>query len=637
MDGYFTGGSRDAAWRPAIASTPAVPRFRRRDSELDPRRQVERLARRDPAEDPDRRRVCVLVDRELAPEDIDCAVRVQRPGCSPAPTAPSGPGAGLSRCAPRDQRSRLAGLLRLVASRARTRRLRPPPAGQVRCARPQASPASSPISSGRGHHHRRAGHDARGRASTRAFSATAPSTACPRRYSAPAASSTSAAGPVTPTSSWRRARPSGSTSSRARSTGQARETHVADMRSLPFAAGQLRLGRRDPVDRARPRPGPDAGRGRAGARARRPRDLRHAKPADVRPAGRDHRPLPLRRVRRRRSSAPCARGSSTTVEVLALAGLAAVHGDPRRRAPRAGSPAGARPAQAAAAGAAPRQAAPLRPPAQRRPGHTSIRARSRSGPRTSRSRRSGSSARSTCSPCATGRARERVRHRGGDRRGTEPRPAAREPPVPADRLDAGDRRAQRVRRPHRHRGVRGLGSPGPVPVGGRLRVRGRRDLLPDLRVPALPAVPHGSPPWRLVPDRLLRQAPGAADRAGVLGRADDLHRGGIRQRRHHLQLVDLLPVRADLQPGQHRARDRRRVDAVHRGDVLRRAAGVRPALRAAGAQARLAAPGRGADRAAGRRLARVPRPLQRVHAGRDRLDARRDVLLVRARDGDRRS
>ena len=42
---------------------------------------------------------------------------------------------------------------------------------------------------------------------------------------------------------WRRARPSASTSTPARSPGQDRETVVADMRELPFADGELRVGR----------------------------------------------------------------------------------------------------------------------------------------------------------------------------------------------------------------------------------------------------------------------------------------------------------------------------------------------------------------------------------------------------------
>ena len=108
--------------------------------------------------------------------------------------------------------------------------------------------------------------------------------------------------------------------------GQDRETVVADMRELPFGGRELRLGLSRAVDRARARPRP---------RARR-RCARVLEPGGtavfVTPnrltfgrARRDHRPLPLRRVRRRascrRSAPPTSRGrGSRAVRIRALPG-----------------------------------------------------------------------------------------------------------------------------------------------------------------------------------------------------------------------------------------------------------------------------------------------------------------------------
>ena len=70
-------------------------------------------------------------------------------------------------------------------------------------------------------------------------------------------------------------------------------------------------------------------------RARRRGGLRHAQPTDPRPAGRDHRPLPLRRVRCRTSCGGSASGCFEEVERQGAVRLGALHGAVRRGAPQA--------------------------------------------------------------------------------------------------------------------------------------------------------------------------------------------------------------------------------------------------------------------------------------------------------------
>ena len=104
--------------------------------------------------------------------------------------------------------------------------------------------------------------------------------------------------------------------------GQDRETVVADMRALPFADGELRLRAVRAVARARP-----GSRARAAEAARvlepgRRRRVRDAEPADVRAARRDHRSVPLRRVRRRRAARGCARARFDASRSAACSGSA---------------------------------------------------------------------------------------------------------------------------------------------------------------------------------------------------------------------------------------------------------------------------------------------------------------------------
>ena len=129
------------------------------------------------------------------------------------------------------------------------------------------------------------------------------------------------------------------------------------------------VGDLDPLDRARARSRARDGRGRAGARTRRARDLRHAQPADVRPAGRDHRPLPPRRVRPRRAARPV-RALLRLGRGDGRRGLGALPRDPRRRAARAGPAAGPGPDAAAPLDPPSCPSAALRPAAAQRSGHT---------------------------------------------------------------------------------------------------------------------------------------------------------------------------------------------------------------------------------------------------------------------------
>ena len=116
------------------------------------------------------------------------------------------------------------------------------------------------------------------------------------------ASSTSDAGWATATTCWLHARRSGSTSIAAALEGQDRETHVADMRALPFEDGDVRCRARGPVDRARARSRAGPRRGSSRAASGRDSGVRDAQPPYVRPARRDHRSLPLRRVLIRRTA-----------------------------------------------------------------------------------------------------------------------------------------------------------------------------------------------------------------------------------------------------------------------------------------------------------------------------------------------
>ena len=89
--------------------------------------------------------------------------------------------------------------------------------------------------------------------------------------------------------------------------GQDRQTVVADMRVAAVRGRQLRLDRRDPVDRARARPRARAGGGVAGAAARRRRGLRHPEPHDARAAPtRSSTPTTTRSSRRGSSTPPAA-------------------------------------------------------------------------------------------------------------------------------------------------------------------------------------------------------------------------------------------------------------------------------------------------------------------------------------------
>ena len=169
-----------------------------------------------------------------------------------------------------------------------------------------------------------------------------------------AACSTSAAASATASICSPRGRRSASTSTPAALAGQDRETVVADMRALPFPARELRLRAVGPVDRARAGSRAGARRGRARAPAGRRGGVRDPEPADARPAGRDHRSLPPRGVRRRPSSGPCARPGSAACAVRGLFGsprYMALFDAERRTLDRLLA---ARPAAAAAGGAEPR-------------------------------------------------------------------------------------------------------------------------------------------------------------------------------------------------------------------------------------------------------------------------------------------
>ena len=181
-----------------------------------------------------------------------------------------------------------------------------------------------------------------------------------RAAAARARVSTSAAAPATASSCSRRARRSASTSTPTRSRARTARRVVADMRALPFADASFASVLSRPVDRARPRPRAGAGRGRrACSSAGRRRGLRHAQPAHVRPARRDHRPLPLRRVRFRAVAAtPRARlragGGAGTLRLPQIYGALRRRASPPRSTARSGSPA-----------IAPAAAAPVAPAALR--------------------------------------------------------------------------------------------------------------------------------------------------------------------------------------------------------------------------------------------------------------------------------
>ncbi len=170
-----------------------------------------------------------------------------------------------------------------------------PCTGAASCAR-----ASSPADD----RHRRARHHAGGRLQ--------PDVAAPRRRlravrAAAArgrACSTSGAGSATPTSCSRRARRVGVDIDPEALAGQdardARRRHAgAAVRRRRASPSVLSVQSIEHV----PDPERVARRGRAGARAGRRRGLRDPQPADLRAPRRDHRPLPLRRVRRRTSCA----------------------------------------------------------------------------------------------------------------------------------------------------------------------------------------------------------------------------------------------------------------------------------------------------------------------------------------------
>ena len=192
------------------------------------------------------------------------------------------------------------------------------------------------------------------------------------------------------------------------------------------------------------------------------------------------------------------------------------------------------------------------------------------------------------------------------RRSRRRRAAAGEPAVPALRRRARVRRRDGARRPRRgdhgvqrHQSARRLhGAP----------EHGRRVLLRDLGLPALPPVPRGAlrrPAGAAHPR--LRAPARAAHRPRLLARADGARRDGRAVRRLQPRLVDLLRAPAEQQPGDGAVRHRGGVVAVHRGRLLRRPAAVGAADGARPARALVAVDGARRGRRPGRGLARLVR------------------------------
>ncbi len=166
-------------------------------------------------------------------------------------------------------------------------------------------------------------------------------------------------------------------------------------------------------------------------------------------------------------------------------------------------------------------------------------------------------------PRAGGRVHSRSRSRS-----RSPRERARRP-LPAVRLAARDRRAVGARLSRRVLPPVPLAHPDPRlhrPPGRR-----RDGVLPDLGLPALPAVRARPAQGRgVAAHRRVRVAPLPADHARVLGGAHD--RDGVaepRRRVHPARDPHLLRLRADLQLQDVARRYRAGVDAVRGGHLLR--------------------------------------------------------------------
>ena len=160
-------------------------------------------------------------------------------------------------------------------------------------------------------------------ASTRASSATGRRTGCAPRCSPPGACSTSAAASGIPIASWRRGVTVGVDVDAEALADQERETRVrrhapAAVRATRSFASVLSVQSIEHV------PDPERVLAEVARVLERPGRamLRHAQPADVRRARRDHRPLPLRRVRPRPAARRCAEPFFDRVEIKGLAGSA---------------------------------------------------------------------------------------------------------------------------------------------------------------------------------------------------------------------------------------------------------------------------------------------------------------------------
>ena len=164
-------------------------------------------------------------------------------------------------------------------------------------------------------------------------------------------------------------------------------------------------------------------------------------------------------------------------------------------------------------------------------------------------------------------------HREQPRRSRRRRAAPRQPALPALRRPARDR--GRLDPRHPRRGDHELQPAQPARGLHGAAEHGRRLLLRDLGLPALPPVPGRAlrgPP--AAADPRLRAPARAAHRARLLAGADRPRRDGRAVRRLHRRLVGLLRVPAEHAAVDDAVRHRRGVVAGHRGLVLRRAAAV---------------------------------------------------------------
>src|SRR5215210_9296926 len=154
-------------------------------------------------------------------------------------------------------------------------------------------------------------------------------------------------------------------------------------------------------------------------------------------------------------------------------------------------------------------------------------------------------------------------------------PTAGQSAVPTHGLASRDRRAERPAGPHelplgseRGRLVRGL---------PRAAERGRDDLLPAVRLSAVPAVRVGTAGRARPPAHpRLRAAPATADPSGLLARPDgarDLPRAAADVEQPRL---GLLPDAPDLLPRLDARRPAGRLEPRRRDLLLRRAASARP-------------------------------------------------------------